>query len=393
MIRFDTMKILQIIQFFAPKHGGSFAIAYELTKHLAKFGHDVTVITTDFEFDRNFAKSLEGVEVIPFHCQYNIAGFLLSTPMSKYLQENIAKFDIVHMHNFRTYQNIIAHKYAKKYNVPYILQAHGTVPRIIEKKSLKYVYDIFCGNRLLKDASNVIAVSNVEVDQYLQMNVSPEKIITIPNGIDIDSFRELPKKGNFRRKYNINEKRIILYLGRLHRRKGIGFLIKAYAELIKEEKDIILVLAGPNDGYLHEVESLVDKLNLKNKVKFTGFVDNTEKLAAYVDADVLVYPATFEIFGLVPFEAIMCGTPIIVTDDCGCGELIKESNSGYSIEYGDVNSLKEKISIILENPQYGKEFVDNGKKFVYNRLQWEFIVGQIISNYKTLYNNSSHKID
>lgn len=378
------MKILQVIQFFGPKHGGSFAVAYELTKHLVKLGHEITVITTDFEFDPNFAKSLEGVEIIPFHCQYNIGGFLLSTSMNSYLQENIAKFDIIHMHNFRTYQNIIVHKYAIKYNVPYILQAHGTAPRIIEKKCLKYIYDIFYGNRLLKDAANVVAVSNVEIDQYSQMGVSTEKVIVVPNGIDIDSFRRLPEKCSFRQKYNINQKYIILYLGRLHERKGLDFLIKSYAELLKEVNDVILVLAGPDDGYLNKAKSLVDKFNLEDHVKFTGFISSVEKLEVYVDADVLVCPSIFEVFGLVPFEAIICGTPVIVTDDCGCGELIKESKSGYLVKYGDINSLEEKMRIILENPQHSREFVNSGKKFIYDKLQWEFIVEQIISIYKSL---------
>jgi len=381
------MRILQVIQFFAPKHGGSFTVAYELTKQLSKLGHKVTVITTDFELDYSFAKSLEGVEVIPFHCQYNIGGFLVSTSMKKYLKENIAKFDIVHMHNFRTYQNIIVYKYAKKYNIPYVLQAHGSVPRIIEKRGLKYIYDVTYGNRLLKDALNLVAVSDIEVDQYLQVNVSPEKVITIPNGIDLDLFKELPKKGSFRRKHNINEKHIILYLGRLHERKGIDFLIKAYAELVQEKKDIVLVLAGPDDGYLHKAEYLVDELRLKNNVKFTGFISEIEKFAAYIDADVLVYPSVFEIFGLVPFEAIMCGTPVIVTEDCGCGDLIKKSKSGYLVKYGDVNSLREGMKAIFDNPQKCSEFVNNGKKFIYDNLSWKSVVKNMEENYENCIHN------
>lgn len=374
------MKILQVIQFFAPKYGGSFAVAYQLTKYLTKLGHEVTVLTTDFEIDENFAKSLEGVEIIPFHCQYNIGGFLVSTSMNKYLQENIAKFDIIHMHNFRTYQNIIVHKFAKKYNVPYILQAHGSTPRIIEKKSLKYVYDIFYGNKLLKDASNVVAVSNVEVSQYLQMNIPSENVVVIPNGIDMNSFCKLPEKGTFRKKFNINEKHIILFLGRLHKIKGIDFLIKAYAELIKEKNEVLLVLAGPDDGYRDKAELLIDKYNLNN-VKFIGFIDGLDKLAAYVDADVLVYPSIFEIFGLVPFEAIMCGTPVIVTENCGCGELIKESKSGYLVRYGDVEDLKEKLKRNIESKDHNK-FVENGRDYIEKKLSWEFIVFKIESLYE-----------
>lgn len=377
------MKVLQVIQFFGPKHGGSFAVAYELTKHLAKCGHEVIVITTDFEFDVNFATSLEAVEVIPFHCQLNVGGFLVSPSMNTYLKENINKFDIIHMHNFRTYQNILVQKYAKKYSVPYVLQAHGSVSRIIEKKSLKYIYDVFYGNRLLKDASNVVAVSDVEVAQYLEMNVPLEKVAVVPNGIDVGSFSSLPEKGSFKKKHNINEKHMILFLGRLHEIKGIDFLIKSYAELIKERTNVILVLAGPDDGYLEKAKSLVEELTLNEHVKFTGFINGAEKLAAYVDADVLVYPSIFEIFGLVPFEAIMCGTPVIVTDDCGCGELIKTAKCGLLVKYEFVNDLKEMMLFVLENPDKGVEMVNNGINYIRINLSWDKIVMIMENLYET----------
>src|SRR3972149_8108512 len=137
------MKILQVVQFFSSNHGGSAIVPYEVSKQLQKKGHDVTVITTDFMMNNEFIDSLDGVEVIPFHCQMNIGGLLISSSINKYLKENIYKFDIIHMHNFRTYQNIIVHKYAKKYGIPYVLQAHGSVLRIIEKKGFKYLFDKF----------------------------------------------------------------------------------------------------------------------------------------------------------------------------------------------------------------------------------------------------------
>jgi glycosyltransferase involved in cell wall biosynthesis len=82
----------------------------------------------------------------------------------------------------------------------------------------------------------------------------------------------------------------------------------------------------------------VEQLGLSDKVRFIGFM--SPLAAAYQDADVLVYPSTYEIFGLVPFEALLCGTPVIVTDDCGCGEIIKEAGCGYLVHYGDVAGLE-----------------------------------------------------
>ena len=368
------MKILQVVQFFSSNHGGSAIVPYEVSKQLQKKGHDVTVITTDFMMNNEFIDSLDGVEVIPFHCQMNIGGLLISSSINKYLKENIYKFDIIHMHNFRTYQNIIVHKYAKKYGIPYVLQAHGSVLRIIEKKGFKYLFDKFFGYRILKDAAKAIAVSNMEIEQYIQMRVSKEKIIVIPNSIDIDLFKNLPEKGTFRKQFGISEKHIILFLGRLHQIKGIEFLIRSSAELKKEVDDIVLVLAGPDGGYKVKAKILINELNLAKHVRFTGYIDKVDKLSAYVDADILVYPSVFEIFGLVPFEAILCGTPIIVTNDCGCGEVVREANCGYLVKYGDINDLKSKMKSIIENPEEGKEMIDRGIKYINENLACDKVV-------------------
>ena len=377
------MKILHVIPYFTPKRGGDVNVCYNLSKHLAKRGHEVTIITTDFEFDEEYAKSLEeaGVEVVPFHCIVNIKLFLISPSMRKWLRDNIQNFDVVHLHNFRSYQNNIIYNYTKKYSIPYILQAHGSLPRIIEKQKLKKLYDWVWGNKILKDASNLIAVSKAEVEQYKQMDINGDKIITVPDGIDTEVFKDIPTYGKFREKYDIKEDRIILFLGRIHKRKGINFLIKSFSELTKEMSDVILVIVGSDDGYKIEVEKLIKSLNLDNKIKFIGYVDEKDKLSAYVDGDVLVYPGIFEIFGLVPFEAMMCGMPVIVTDDCGCGELVREANCGYLVKYGEIEGLKKQMKYVIENPEEGEEMVKRGKRYIMENLTWDEVVEKVLKIY------------
>ena len=227
-----------------------------------------------------------------------------------------------------------------RYGIPYVLQPHGSLPRIIEKQGLKKLYDWVWGNHILKDASKIIVVSKVEMEQCKEMGIDDSNITIIPNGLDIKRFKNLPRYGQFREKHGIRKKHMILFLGRIHKIKGVDFLIKSFGCLVKEIEDVVLVIAGPDDGYRKECEKLVKDLNLRDSVKFVDYVDNV--VVAYQGVDVLVYPAIYEIFGLVPFEAIMCGTPVIVTDDCGCGELVKEAGCGFLVKYGDVHDLKKK---------------------------------------------------
>ena len=149
------MKILQVILFFSPKFGGSVTVPYQLSKELSKRDHDVTIITTDFGFDSEYAKSIEGygVRVIPFRTIVNFGPFIYTPSIKPWLRENIRKFDVIHMHDFRSYQNIVIHSFAMKYGIPYIVQAHGSVLPFFEKQNLKKLYDFVWGNKILKNAS------------------------------------------------------------------------------------------------------------------------------------------------------------------------------------------------------------------------------------------------
>lgn len=379
------MKILQVIPYFNPKKGGDVAVVYNLSKYLAQRDHDVTIITTDSEFDEKYASSLENVNVIPFKCLINFNKFLFSPGMEKWLKKELKYFDIVHLHNFRCYQHVVTCKYAIKYNIPYIVQAHGALPIIIEKKGLKKLFDMIWGNKILINSAKYIAVSNVEIQQYKNNHLKEEKIVLIPNGIDTKKFENLPAKGNFRKKFDIKDKHLILFLGRIHKIKGIDFLVETFAELRNEVNDCVLVIAGPDDGYKFELEKLIKKLNLTNNVILTGHIDNP--IEAYIDADVLVYPPIYEIFGLVPFEAIMCGTPVIVTDDCGCGELARDANCGYLVKYGDIEDLKENMKLIIENLEIRKERDRKGRKYIEENLAWNGIVKKVETVYEDCIRN------
>ncbi len=228
----------------------------------------------------------------------------------------------------------------------------------------------------------MVAVSNAEIAQYKNEYINDDKIVKIPNGIDLNNFNDIPISGMFRATYNFEEAHIILFVGRINKRKGLGFLIKSFYELKKELNNLLLVIIGPDDGYKKELEKLILSLNLNGMVKFLGYVTEISKLSAYVDADVVVYPGTFEIFGLVPFEAIMCGTPVIVTNDCGCGEYVESSGGGYIVKYGDDEGLKEQLKRVIENPEEGKQVVDLGKKYILDFLAWDKVVGDYITLYR-----------
>ena len=129
-------------------------------------------------------------------------------------RKQLKDFDVIHLHCFRSFQNIVIQHYARKYGIPYILDAHGSVPRTTRsgrnlKWALKWLYDVIYGYRILRRAGRVIAETEKGYGEYLAMGVTRDKISVITPPFDIEEFAELPPPGLFRSKHDIKDKHII----------------------------------------------------------------------------------------------------------------------------------------------------------------------------------------
>ena len=372
------MKILQVFTFFSLPHGGGTVdVVYKLSRALMQREHLVTIYTSDFELDREYINSLEGVEVYLYHSWLNLPGFYFYLTPSMILESKrkVKDFDIIHIHGCRSLQNMVASYYAQKYGIPYVIDAHGSTPRTSGKKGLKWllrwVFDIAFGNRILKGASRVIAETEVGVNEYRELGVNQDKIVLLTPPFPIEDFSQLSPPDTFRCKYNIKEKHIILFLGRIHYIKGIDFLVESFFELTQNRNDVILVMVGSDDGYKSTLEELIDKLNLSDKVLFTGFLGGDDKLSALVDADVLIQTSRYEQGAGAPFEAILCNTPIIVSSNSGAGEDVRKIDAGYLVEWGNKKELKDAMQKILEAPSEAMIKTQKAKEYITKNLSME----------------------
>lgn len=367
-------------------------VVRSISKELAK-RHEVVVYTTtalDPKHDSSpREEEVDGYRVVYFPrtfrqlCYTEVFGTLnLSLNMMKGLKENLKDFDIVHCHSWQQFPDVVVYHYATKYAVPYVLQTHGSIPRI-SKKFRKITYDVIFGYRVLNSASKVIALSQVEVGQYRRMGVPEEKIAIIPNGIDCAEYANLPPKGSFRKKFGIQDnQKIILYLGRIHKTKGIDLLIKAYAYLVNslEFTTSLLVIAGPDDGYLREAECLVNSLGISGSVIFTGFISAEDKIRAFIDADVFV-TTSFYGFPVTFLEACAIGVPIVTTTLGDTLEWI-DTNVGYVISPTHPDIAKA-INTILSNRELHRQFSANCRNIVQTKFSIEKIVNTLTQIYQT----------
>ncbi len=388
------MKILQLFDFFSPHGGATVNLLNKLSKALAERRHEVTIYTSDFKLDQEYINSLPEVNVRPFHCISSLAGFYLIPGMVMETKRHLRDFDVIHLHSARSFQNIVIHHYAKKYGIPYVLDTHGSLPRTVTgggefKPMLKRQFDIAFGNIILRDASRLIAETEVGVKEYTQFGASEDKITLIPPPFDTELFSKLPLPGLFRKKYDLPDKKIVMFLGRIHLIKGISFLVESFNELSESRDDAILVIVGNDDGYQSTLESQIAELNLSDKVLFTGFLGGQDKLSALVDADVVVQTSVYEQGAWAPFEAVLCGTPIIVSNNSGAGEDVKKIDAGYLVEYGNSNDLKDKIKHVLDNPaeasektRKAKDYLEANRSFAKEVEQYEKLYEEVIEGCK-----------
>jgi glycosyltransferase involved in cell wall biosynthesis len=395
----NALRILQITKYYYPSvsFGGPVQVTHNLSKHMVRKGHDVTVYTTDAahigtreRVKQNF-QIIDGVKVFYFANVARPYDLFISPGILQALWQNLSSFDVVHLHEYRTFQNL-AFYYSRKTNMPYALTVHGQLKIGQESRDvhiLRQLYERTFGMNLLKNAGKIFALSQFEFSQLVERGVSKDKIVIIPNAIDLEDFKDPPKKGQFRKELQLDEEEIILYLGRISRLKGLEFLVRAFS-LLSNSNNYRLVLAGPDHGFSNSLHRLIDSLRLNDKVLFTGTLDRKQVLGALNDAAVIVYATRQEGFPMVPLEAGIMGKPVIVSNHPSM-DFVREGQFGLSVEYGKAVQLKETLERILENHDFAAELGENGRRYITKNFAFDAVAERVENEYLELINSYKAK--
>jgi glycosyltransferase involved in cell wall biosynthesis len=388
----ENMNILQVSTSFKPswETGGTVRVVYEISRELVKRKHNVTVYTTDrgqkrVDVLKNRPVNVDGILVYYFRNLSNYLAMKMKIVTPYYLlfvAKNIEKYDVIHVHEHRTIMTVIIHHYSKKYGIPYIIQSHGSVG-YINKGLFKKIFDWLWGYTILHDASKLIALTQTEFNQYVEMGVPKKKIEIIPNGINLSDYQNLPERGRFKMKYSIGkDEKVILFLGRINKIKGLDLLIKSFYEILKEIKDIKLVIVGPDDGFMNDLKKILKELKLEHEILVIGPVYDKDKLNAYVDAYVYVLPSIYETFPMTVIESLACNTPAIITDRCGLADLFKQNNIGYIVKYKKSNLVQSLTEILLD-----EEIRENFSRNCRDVVEEKFNLKNSVKNLELLYDN------
>ena len=382
------MKVLILTEFYAPSwaFGGPPKVISGIGSELVRRGHSVAVITANVldahDEVRKREQVIDGVEVTYLRTWSRWLAWnhkiFVPKGLRKSLGKNAKNYDVILLASFRTIFSWLGYRYARKFGIPYVILPYGTLPRAGKaKKVLKFMIDQFYGHRTLRDASAVLAQTEHEMQEAKKFGAREANTRLVPLHIDMSEFEKLPQKGSFRKKIGVssNEK-VILFLGRLHKYKGLDLLLESFSLMVQTHDDWRLVIVGRDDGYQTKMLKLIKTLRLENKALFVGPLYEKDRIEAYVDADVFVMPSShFEETSTAALEACASHTPVIVTKQASIPGL-DEYKAGFTINYNS-EELKNAVSTILSDTKLGTKMGENARRMIEEKFTLSGVTNQI----------------
>ena len=371
------MRILQITSTFFPVAGGQERVVYEISKRLVKKGHQVDILTTDLLCNNKVKRKekQEGINIIRLKNNLYLGGYGFSKEAFKWLKDNWKKYDLVHSHGYNRFLSELS-LWALKEKLPLIFTPHGFI-HTRKNYLFKFIHDLTVG-RVIGNADKLTALTKLDFIDYKRLGVEEEKIAEIPNGVDIKKFGKIDE-GNvsiFRKKYQLSK--TILFVGRIHESKGLRYLVEAVKDI-----DCKLMIVGEDAGYKKKLENRIRNLGIKNKIIFTGHLEEKEKITSYHACDVFVLFSEWEGFGITVIEAMASRKPVIVSDRGSLPFLVENRQEGFIVPFKNINGLKEKINFLLKKKKAAKQMGLNGLKKA-KGYNWEKIVEMYLKVYKEI---------
>lgn len=375
------MKILMLTWEYPPRVVGGIArVVYDLSRTLLKDGHDVTVVTYR-DGDVPYFEDDKGVKVYRVdNYMINPNNFIdwimqMNFNMVAKANEIIAKegnFDVIHAHDWLV--AYAAKTLKNSYNIPIVSTIHATEAGRnsgIHDEQQRYINDTEW--MLTYESSEVIVNSNYMKGELQRLFGLPyEKINVVPNGVNLSLFNGVERDYNFRRKYAMDNEKIILFMGRLVYEKGIQHLIAAMPKILNGYHDTKLVICGKG-GMLEELKEQVRRMGIENKVYFAGYMSGKDVQKMYKAADISVFPSTYEPFGIVALEAMLSENPVVVSDIGGLNEIVEHKVNGMKSYCGNPNSIADSILELLYDHKLCADITKKAKNKVRNEYNWSKI--------------------
>ncbi len=372
--------------------GGMNIYVREVTERLAGEGIDVDVFTRMHDRHEEIEESL-----INFNIVYVKAGEesldklgifshldTFVNEVDKYSKDNNKTYDLIYAHYWLS--GVVALKLKKLWLKPVVTSFH-TIQEIKQEAFPFNIDNPVRGKeeRNVSKGSDAIVVWSDHEKKFIQekFKINSRNIEVIPPGVDVDIFKP-EDKSESRKIINISQdEKVILYVGRLERLKGLDTLLEALSLL--DQRDINLLVVGGlyNLQELSRLKKICKDLDLDQNVHFVGSINRKELKHYYNSSDLCVLPSYYESFGLSALEASACGIPVIASKRGGLSSIVLDKKTGYLLQWRCPGPFVDKLEVLLSNRRLRDSMGVAGRNHAMS-LSWDNAIGRLIDLFNKL---------
>jgi glycosyltransferase involved in cell wall biosynthesis len=385
------MRVLSISAVFPPAfcYGGVPHSVFGLVQGLISLGHDCLVVTTNANGTQNFPVNPQSIityEDVPvrYTPRWHTNSFFYAPFLGDCLRQVAPDFDIALVFGGWGFINLAARIYLPKIGLPYILFPKGLFdPWAFHHKHLKkLLYWHLVERWNYAQAAGISALTESEAAAARQCFPQvPVKVI--PNAVNLDQFYPAPDREEFNRFFpSLADQPYILFLSRLHPKKGLDVLFPAFRQLLEkcrpgEGPQPYLVVAGEGeDKYRDQLSRMVQNLNLEERLLFTGLVTGPAKLALLHHCAFMVLPSRGEGLPMAVLEALACGKPVILTPECYLPEVAR-SEAGLEVGL-DMERWVEAMAELWHSPERRRHMGEKALGLIQEKFTWKKVAEETV---------------
>lgn len=395
------MRVLHVIPSVSQVRGGTSQAVLNMVKALQENNIDAEIATTndngDGLLDVPIQKRVEYQQVpVWFSHRFSptvksVREYAFSGQISQWLWRNISNYEMLHVHALFSYASTAAMAIAHLKNVPYIVTPHGLLCEwsLQQSRRKKQIYLKLIEQENLNRSVALHFTTQQEQQEVSSLGLQSPSFV-LPLGLSPPS--SIPDARNrLRQRFNIpaNEP-VILFLSRLHPKKGLDYLIPALSQLTHHRFTFILAGSGTPE-YEGDINSRLVSTGLSDRAHFVGFVEGESKDLLLQGSDLFALTSHSENFGVAVLEALAVGLPVLVTPGVALASVVRQNQLGYVPEL-DVSAIVSALERFFSHPQAAKEMGDRARRLIFEKYAWDKIASQMQQIYTNILNQKPDSI-
>lgn len=390
------MKVLHVIASVAEIRGGPSCAALDMVRALRQAGVDATIVTTNDAgpalLDVPLAQRTlyQGVPVYffprfspPIHA---LREFAFSAALAGWLWKHLSHYDLIQIHALFSMPSTLAMVLARLKGIPYVVAPHGLLCQwsLQQSTTKKFTYLRLIERLNLNRSAGLHLNSPLEQREMKPLQLQAPSFV-LSHGLQVPPpLPDAPLRLRAMLQVPADEP-IILFLSRLHYKKGLEILIASLARIQQER--FTFVIAGSGDPeYEAEIRALLQSTGLGDRTRLVGFVEGETKDLILQGATVFALTSYSENFGFAVLEALASGLPVVVTPGVALAELVHQHQFG-SVPELDETAISTAILNCLKNPETAKATGDRARQFILEHYTWDKIASQLIEVYQSILEN------